>query len=91
MAQLIVRRLENEIKERLRARAKRNGRTLEAEARVILEDAARAEPPQSKGLGTLAKELIGESALSREEWKAFEQSLEQARQDWKARDVDFGS
>ncbi len=37
MAQLIVRKLDDDVKERLKARAKRHGRSLEAEARAILE------------------------------------------------------
>ena len=43
MAQLLVRKLDDDAKERLEARAGRNGRSLEAEARAILEEAARGE------------------------------------------------
>ncbi len=54
MAQLVVRNLDPEVKERLRARAKRLGRSLEAEARSILAEAAEAELPvvPEPGLGT---------------------------------------
>src|SRR5262245_16151754 len=48
MAQLIVRKLDDDVKERLRMRAKRHGRTLEAEARVILERAATGGRRQTK-------------------------------------------
>jgi plasmid stability protein len=41
-AQLVVRRLEPEIKELLRLRARDNGRSLEAEIREILREAALA-------------------------------------------------
>jgi len=41
MAQLLVRGLEPEIIERLKQRAKRNARSLEAEARIILTEAER--------------------------------------------------
>jgi plasmid stability protein len=42
MFELII-ELDDDILERLRARATRNGRSLEAEVRVILEDAVRSE------------------------------------------------
>jgi plasmid stability protein len=50
MAQLTVRKLDESIRERLRARARRHGRTLEEEARAILEQAAVGTPvrPASK-------------------------------------------
>ena len=48
MAQLIVRKLDDDAKERLKARAKRNGRSLEAEARAILEEAAGASATTAK-------------------------------------------
>ena len=40
MAQLVVRNLDEDIKERLRLRAKRSGRSLEAEVRLILQRAS---------------------------------------------------
>jgi plasmid stability protein len=44
MAQLFVPELDDVVEERLKARARRHGRSLEAEARAILEEAAREEP-----------------------------------------------
>lgn len=41
MAQLLVRDLDPEIVERLKQRAKRHNRSLQGEARLILEEAAR--------------------------------------------------
>ncbi|HSA82795.1 MAG TPA: Arc family DNA-binding protein [Geminicoccaceae bacterium] len=38
MAQILVRRLPDAVAERLKARAKRNNRSLEAEVRAILEE-----------------------------------------------------
>ena len=52
MAQILVRNLENEVKTRLRRRAKRNGRSMEEEVREILRDAAKDDAPNRKGLGT---------------------------------------
>ena len=40
MAQILVRKLDKGVVERLKKRAKKQGRSLEAEARIILEDAA---------------------------------------------------
>ena len=51
MAQVVVRQLEDEVKERLRERAARNGRSMEEEIRVILRDAVRDDDPK-EGLGT---------------------------------------
>jgi plasmid stability protein len=53
MAQLIVRKLAENVKERLRRRALRNGRSLEEEAREILKRAVLAETTREAGAGTL--------------------------------------
>jgi plasmid stability protein len=50
MAQLIVRNLDDSVKDRLRARAKRNGHSLEQEVRDILDNATQQE--QLVPLGT---------------------------------------
>ena len=52
MAQLVVRNIENEVKVRLQRRARRNGRSMEEEARDILRDAAKLEDNPAQGLGT---------------------------------------
>jgi plasmid stability protein len=52
MAQLVVRNLDEEVKERLRQRAAANGNSMEAEARLILRDALCDESRQEEGLGT---------------------------------------
>jgi plasmid stability protein len=48
MATLIIRNVDTTIKERLRVRAARNGRSMEAELRAIVTDAieAPARPPE---------------------------------------------
>jgi plasmid stability protein len=48
MAQLLIRRLDDEVKERLRSRAKAHGVSMEEEARTILEK----EVQGPKGLGS---------------------------------------
>ena len=46
MANVIVRNLDDEVVERLRARAKTNSRSLEAELRVLLTNAVRRHRPK---------------------------------------------
>lgn len=52
MAQLVVRNLEEDVKARLQARARRHRRSLEAEVRDILRNAANTEDKPEGGLGT---------------------------------------
>jgi len=52
MAQLIVRNLEDDVKERLRRRAKARGRSMEEEARDILRNALLVKEKPAEGLGT---------------------------------------
>jgi antitoxin FitA len=49
---LIVRDLEDDVKARLQSRAARHGRSLEAEVRDILRDAAKDEAARQDALGT---------------------------------------
>jgi antitoxin FitA len=63
MAQLIVRNIENEVKEKLRRRAKRHGRSMEEEAREILRDATKSEGKPRKGLGTEIAEIFRKTGL----------------------------
>ena len=52
MAQLVVRNLEETVKNKIKRRAKRHGRSMEEEVREILRDAARVEDKPKGGLGT---------------------------------------
>ena len=52
MAQLVVRNLDDDVKARLQARARRHKRSLEAEVRDILQAAARVEERPAGGLGS---------------------------------------
>ena len=52
MAQLLIRKLEDDVKERLRRRALRHGQSVEAEVRDILRDAVKSEAEPRVGLGT---------------------------------------
>lgn len=50
MAQLVVRNIDQGVKDRLRARAQGRGQSLEATVREILGDAVRVPPPSSEHL-----------------------------------------
>jgi len=51
VATVTVRDLDNDLKARLRIRAARNGRSMEAEIRAILRDALLSEADDQAGLG----------------------------------------
>jgi antitoxin FitA len=63
MAQLIVRKLENEVKDKLSRRAKRHGRSVEEEVREILRDATKREGRTSRLLGTEIARLFRRAGL----------------------------
>ena len=52
MAQILIRDIEDEVKERLRRRARRHGHSMEAEARDILRNAHKREDRSRGGLGS---------------------------------------
>jgi plasmid stability protein len=59
MAQVLVRDLDDVIVERLKQRARRHGRSLEAELRLILERSARADMLEAR---RVAERIRGELA-----------------------------
>jgi plasmid stability protein len=85
MAQLIVRRLDDGAKERLKARARQHGRSLEAEARAILEAAANPKRQtkrvanKEKGFGTLMHERFRRTGFTDEEYAEFERHIAELR------------
>lgn len=52
MAQLVVRNLDESVKDELQHRARRNGRSMEEEVRDILRQAVARKEEPSTGLGT---------------------------------------
>ncbi len=52
MAQVVVRQLEDDVKERLKRRAKRHGRSMEDEVRHILRNAVKEEHRAVRRLGS---------------------------------------
>ena len=58
MASITIRKLDDDVKSKLRVRAASNGRSMEAEARLILAEAVDREPAPAEGLGTMIHELF---------------------------------
>jgi plasmid stability protein len=67
MAQLVVRKIEDEVKDKLRRRAKRHGRSVEEEVREILRDATKREGRGNRLLGTEIAQLFRRAGLKRGE------------------------
>jgi antitoxin FitA len=68
VSQLIVRNLDPMVKERLKGRARRHGRSMEAEARLILQEALRTGVQRpAKGLGDRVVSLFRQAGLSASE------------------------
>lgn len=63
MAQLLIRQLEDDVKHRLQARARRHGRSTEEEVREILRAAVRDEYEPPVGLGTRIAERFADYGL----------------------------
>jgi plasmid stability protein len=63
MAQILVRNMDDRLKARLQRRAKRNGRSMEAEAREILRDALVEENAQPRKLGSEIVALFSGSGV----------------------------
>jgi antitoxin FitA len=95
MAQLLIRKMDDDAKERLKARAKKHGRSLEAEARAILEKAADGEtkPTRSrrkeKGFGTLMHERFKKTGLTEEEARLFQKGIDELNANWRTRTPNF--
>ena len=60
MAALNIRNLPEDVHRRLRVRAARNGRSMEAEARLILEQAVRDEAALVRADGSALQERVAE-------------------------------
>lgn len=63
MAQLLVRDIEDEVKQQLKQRAAKHGRSMEAEIRDILRAAVAASNTVSEGLGTRIRQRFQGSGL----------------------------
>ncbi len=76
MAQILIRKVDERVKARLQRRAKRNGRSMEAEAREIVADALKREGKTPEvGFGTASAAIFSGSGVYLEkpirEWRGF--------------------
>lgn len=60
MAQIIVRNLDDSVVEQLKNRARTNGRSLEAEVRLILEQSAKVDMAAARSMALDMKETQGQ-------------------------------
>jgi plasmid stability protein len=58
MGQILVRKIDDALKDKLRQRAEEHGHSMEEEVRDILRDALKEESKSEKGLGTEIAELF---------------------------------
>lgn len=63
MAQFVVRNLESGVKERLKRRAERHGRSMEEDVREILRSAVHEEETAGVGLGTEIASIFSDCGL----------------------------
>jgi len=77
MGQMLIRKLDDEVIARLKARAKANNRSAEAEARTILAEALRETAPPGRRLSDFAGRLA--SGRSQAEINA---QLRRLRDEW---------
>ena len=67
MAQILIRKVDERVKARIQRRAKRNGRSMEAEAREMLTNASLDEETQKVGFGSATVALFSGSGISLDE------------------------
>jgi antitoxin FitA len=63
VAQILIRNLDDRVKARIQRRAKRNGRSMEAEAREMLTNASLAKDRAPVGFGTATVALFSGSGV----------------------------
>jgi plasmid stability protein len=71
MAQLVVRKLDDDVKAKLQRRARRHGRSTEEEVREILRNAVKEEAKSSGPLGRRLRALFKDAGLKEDipEWR----------------------
>ena len=92
MAQLVVRNLPDDVKERLKRRAKQHGRSLEAEVREILMRAPDASPNDKnteKGWASKLVERMRPIGVTDEDMAELNRNIAELRRDWRMRDIDL--
>ena len=81
MAQILIRRLEDDVKARLQRRARRHGRSTEAEAREILRNALTDEGQPPERLGSVMAARFKRLGLDTEIPEIRDQPVRAARFD----------
>ncbi len=73
MAQILVRNLDDDVKEKLQLRARRHGRSTEEEVREILRNAVRDQDEPELGLGSRLAARFAGLGLTEEipEWRGY--------------------
>lgn len=90
MAQLVVRNLPDEVKERLKRRARRHGVSLEAEVRQILLQVPEPEPRDKPGSDWTSEllEKLRKTGVTKEDVASLDESIAELRRDWRTRDLE---
>lgn len=73
MAQILVRNLDDRVVERLKIRAHRDGRSLQSEVKMILEQAAKADMAGARELAEAIRKKMGD--------RSFDDSAKLIRED----------
>ena len=92
MAQLLIRKLDDDVKARLKARAKTHGRSLEAEVRDVLEKAVAGDATggaKAEGFGTALARKMAEIGVTKADGEALDRAITENRKSWRIRPVEF--
>ncbi len=94
MAQLIVRNLDDGVKEKLKVQAKLHGRSLEAEVRAILSTvlsgpAADKDVPPGESLGEMMQARFAKGGLKEDELQIVNEAVAELRTELRLRLPDF--
>ena len=81
MAQILVRKLDKDVVERLKKRAKKQGRSLEAEARIVLEQAVKLDTEFPARLDMAAAAKLAARIRARFKGRTFSDSADLIRED----------
>ena len=75
MAQILIRKVDERVKARIQRRAKRNGRSMEAEVREMLTTASLADETPQVGFGSATVALFSGQGIGLDEpiheWRGF--------------------
>lgn len=90
MAELVVRNLPDEVKERLQRRAKQHDHSLEAEVRLVLTEVPELPSPvteEGQGWATKLAREMQEIGITNEDVDELERTIAEGRKQWRTRDL----